>query len=121
MLSVPYALFAANSGGESVWDTTGTNIFFDNNVGIGTDEPTSPLTIETEVNETGLKHMINGGDVVMSTLITPVGGSIGTQSDDIFSLNTGGSGKVHVWPDGRVIIGDDADPSNFTGDNSSDR
>ncbi len=121
LLSVPYALFAANSGGESVWNTTGTNIFFDNNVGIGTEEPTSPLTIETAVNEIGLTHMTNGGDVVMSTSITDVGGSIGTQSDNIFSLNAGGSGKVHVWPDGRVIIGDDADPSDFTGSNSSNR
>ncbi|HLF65227.1 MAG TPA: hypothetical protein VI603_15790 [Saprospiraceae bacterium] len=121
LLSVPYALYAANSGGDSVWDTSGTNIFFNNNVGIGTQEPSAPLTIQTEINEIGFTHTTGAGSTTLSTSITDVGASIGTTSDDIFSLTAGGAAKLHVWPDGRVIIGDDADPSNISGENTSTR
>lgn len=88
---------------ESVWDTAGTNIFFQNYVGIGTEEPTSPLTIETGLNETGFTHMAmtDEGPVKLESSISDVGAAIGTTSDDIFSLNAGGVGKVHIWPDGR--------------------
>lgn len=108
---------------ESVWDTAGTNIFFQNYVGIGTEEPTSPLTIETGLNETGFTHMAmtEEGPVKLESSISDLGAAIGTTSDDIFSLNTGGTGKVHVLPDGRVVIGDDADPNNLTGGNTSSR
>lgn len=46
MLSVPYALYAANSGG-SVWTKSGSDIYKNNpgNVGVGTTSPLAPLTV----------------------------------------------------------------------------
>ncbi|HLF63357.1 MAG TPA: hypothetical protein VI603_06380, partial [Saprospiraceae bacterium] len=84
LLSVPYALFAARGAVESIWDTSGTDIFFNNNVGIGTNAPVSPLTIQTEINEIGFTHTTGAGSTTLSTSITDVGASIGTTSDDIF-------------------------------------
>ena len=108
---------------ESVWDTAGTNIYFENNVGIGTQEPTSPLTIETGLNEIGFTHMAmaDDGPVKLESSISDVGAAIGTTSDDIFSLNAGGVGKVHIWPDGRVVMGEDVDPNNFADGGTSSR
>lgn len=108
---------------SEVWDTTGTNIFFDNFVGIGTENPTAPLSIETILYEPGLSHMALSGEdsVKLESSITDVGAAIGTTSDDIFSLNAGGAAKVHIWPDGNVVIGDDPDPANFTGHHTQSR
>ncbi len=103
--------------GETIWDTSGANIFFENFVGIGTQEPTAPLSIETALDAVGFSHMaMSGADSIkLESSISNIGGAIGTTSDDIFSLNAGGTGKVHIWPDGKVVIGDDADPSDFAG------
>ena len=107
------------SATAGIWEQTGSNIYFDNNVGIGTDEPDAPLTIQTGLDQAGFSHMTDASTTVVTSEITSIGGSIGTSSEDIFSLNAGGEGKVHVWPDGRVVIGDDADPLNFSGNNIS--
>ncbi len=109
--------------GSDVWDTTGTDIFFDNFVGIGTENPTAPLSIETILNEPGFSHMsVSGADSIkLESSITNIGAAIGTTSDDIFSLNAGGVAKVHIWPDGNVVIGDDPDPANFTGNHTQSR
>jgi hypothetical protein len=92
-------------------------------VGIGTEEPTTPLSIETSLNEPGFSHMAVSGidSVKMESTITDTGASIGTSSEDLFSLNAGGTGKLHIWPDGRVVIGDDPDPLNFGGINHPSR
>jgi hypothetical protein len=107
------------AGGGGVWEPMGQNIFFENYVGIGTDNPTAPLSIETGLNEAGLSHTYDGGATTITSTITDVGASIGTSTDDIFSLAAGGVSKLHVWPNGNVVIGDDADPLNFAGNNSS--
>ena len=113
--SVPYALFAGKSGGESVWDTAGNNIYFDNFVGIGTEDPTSPLSIETDVNEIGFSHTTTDHSVILGTEITSDAALLGTTTDHPLSLITGGSGKFHILTDGRVILGSDADPTNIAG------
>ena len=101
----------------SDWQPTGSNLYFDNFVGIGTEDPNAPLSIQTNLNEAGLSHMAMSGPdpVIMESSITDLGASIGTTSNNIFSLTAGGAAKLHVWPDGRIVIGEDADPSNFTG------
>lgn len=106
---------------ETVWDTSGSNIFFENFVGIGTEEPTSPLSIQTEVNETGFSHVAGTNAIALGSSISDVAGSIGTTTDNVFSLNAGGVGKLHVLPDGRIVIGDDGDPSSFGGNNMPSR
>ena len=106
-------------GGGGAWVDSGENIYFDNYVGIGTENPTAPLSIETGLNEAGISHTYNSGATTITSTITDVGASIGTSTDDIFSLAAGGDAKVHVWPNGNVVIGDDADPLNFAGNNTS--
>ncbi|MFZ1676283.1 MAG: hypothetical protein WAT91_03365 [Saprospiraceae bacterium] len=109
--------------GVTMWDTTGLNIFLNNggNVGIGTNTPTSPLTVQTDLNTVGITQIGGNDEIVLSSAVGDVSASIGTSTNHIFSLNAGGTGKVHVWPDGRVVIGDDPDPINFTGGSSSSR
>ncbi len=103
------------------WDTSGTNVFYNNNVGIGTSEPTSPLTIQTELNEVGFSQVNPDNSTVLSSSLTDIGATMGTTTENVFSLNAGSNGKLHVLPDGRVVIGEDADPSNFTSGNNSSR
>jgi hypothetical protein len=113
-----WLVHSGSQGGETIWDTSGTNIYFENFVGIGTQQPTAPLSIQTILNEPGLSHMaVSGPDsVIMESSITDLGASIGTASNDIFSLTAGGTARLHVWPDGRIVIGEDADPNNFAGE-----
>ncbi len=101
------------------WDTSGTNVFYNNNVGIGTSEPTSPLTIQTELNEVGFSQVNPDNSTVLSSSLTDIGAAMGTTTENVFSLNAGSNGKLHVLPDGRVVIGEDADPNSFTGQNAS--
>ncbi len=103
------------------WDTSGTNVFYNNNVGIGTSTPISPLTIQTEVNEVGFSQVNPDNSTILSSELTDVGASIGTTTENVFSLNAGTNGKLHVLPDGRVVIGADSDPSSFAGGNGSSR
>lgn len=100
-----------------VWDTTGMNIYFENYVGIGTEEPIAPLTIETAVNETGLLHMAGPDSVMLESKITELGGAMGTSTYDVFSLNTSGTGKMHILPDGDVVIGNVSSVGDFIGQN----
>lgn len=107
--------------GSSVWDTSGTNIFYDSNVGIGTSEPVSPLTIQTDANSIGLTQIGGPDSITFVTKINDATASIGTTSDHVLSLQAGGVDQMHVWPDGRVVIGHDADPLNVAGSNSHSR
>ncbi|HJW29157.1 MAG TPA: hypothetical protein VJ508_07875, partial [Saprospiraceae bacterium] len=101
--------------GAAVWDTSGTSIFYDDNVGIGTSDPVSPLTIQTDTNAVGFTQ-IGGADSI--TLVTKINGnsaSIGTSSNHILSLESGGEGKMHILPNGEVVIGKDSIVSNLLG------
>ncbi len=114
---------SSNVAQSDVWEPAGTNIYFDNNVGIGIEDPIAPLTIQTDLNETGFSHLaMSGADSIkLESSITDVGAAIGTTTNNIFSLNAGGVGKVHIWPNGRVVMGEDVDPNNFVGDATSSR
>ncbi|MES2777836.1 MAG: hypothetical protein V4722_26890 [Bacteroidota bacterium] len=94
-----------NTGG---WDTTGQNIFFNTtgNVGIGTETPGSKLTVQTDLNSTGITHVGGVDEIILASKIGAGAASFGTETANIFSLNSGGAGKVHVWPSGNVVIGD---------------
>jgi len=105
--------------GADVWDTTGTNIFFDNFVGIGTDEPTAPLSIETEVDETGFSHMAGPDSITLASSISELAAFIGTTSDHRFSLKSGNQSAMHVLPNGQVLIGSEASASNLMGNGQS--
>jgi hypothetical protein len=61
MVSVPYALYAANAGG-SPWTKSGTNIYNNNpgNVGIGTTTPISPLTVSGTNQISALQFVPSG-------------------------------------------------------------
>ena len=48
ILSVPYSLYAKTAGNGSLWLQSGSNMYFNNGkVGVGTNNPTYPLTVLT--------------------------------------------------------------------------
>lgn len=97
------------------WDTSGNNVFYENNVGIGTSEPFAPLTIQTDTGAIGMTQIGGEDSITIATRINEVTAAIGTSSDHIFSLNAGGSGKVHIWPDGDVVFGEEEDALSLLG------
>ncbi|MGB4848522.1 MAG: hypothetical protein WBP41_11420, partial [Saprospiraceae bacterium] len=101
--------------GANVWDTTGTNIFFDHYVGIGTDQPNAPLSIETDVNEIGFSHMAGPDSITVASSISAFAGAVGTTTNNIFSLKAGGQGLMHIMPSGKILIGGESNISNLTG------
>ncbi|MGG9962865.1 DUF7151 family protein [Ferruginibacter sp. SUN106] len=92
------------------WDLNGTAIFNNNtgNVGIGTNNPGSKLTIETGYNTNGWMHIgRNGTDsIVARETIGGVSAAIGTATEHILRLTAGALGRIQVIPTGEVIIGD---------------
>jgi hypothetical protein len=99
---------ASKGTGDSAWNSMGENIYFNNYVGIGTEIPTSPLSIQTAVDEPGFTHWAGVDAITIASSVSTLAGSIGTITDHVFSLNAGGEGKLHVWPDGDVVIGDES-------------
>ncbi len=97
------------------WDTSGLYLYFNNNVGIGTTEPSAPLTIQTDTNSIGFSQIGGIDSITLSSRINEVSASIGTTSPNVFSLTSGGQDKVHIWPNGNVIIGNDSGAQNFMG------
>lgn len=99
------------SGGGGFWDGSGSNIFNTNtgNVGIGTNNPYTRLTIETPYNTSGWYHIgRNGTDsIVVGEGIGGVSAAIGTSTNHALRFTAGpGSGKVSIYPSGDVVIGD---------------
>ncbi len=99
------------SGGGGFWDASGSNIFNTNtgNVGIGTNNPYTRLTIETPYNTSGWYHIgRNGTDsIVVGEGIGGVSAAIGTSTNHALRFTAGpGSGKVSIYPSGDVVIGD---------------
>ncbi len=99
------------SGGGGFWDASGSNIFNNNtgNVGIGTNNPYTRLTIETPYNTSGWYHIgRNGTDsIVVGEGIGGVSAAIGTSTNHALRFTAGpGSGKVSIYPSGDVVIGD---------------
>jgi hypothetical protein len=95
-----------NMGG---WDTTASNIFFNTgNVGIGTEYPATKLTVQTGLNSDGISHVGGIDEIILKSSIGSNSALFGTSTNNIFSLTSGGIGKLHIWPNGAVVIGDDS-------------
>jgi hypothetical protein len=97
----------ASVSGAGYWDTDGVNIFNINtgNVGIGTNTPATPLAIKTPINSAGWTHIGGNDSIIVSEGIGGVSAAIGTTTNHAFRLNTNGTGKLHIYPAGEVIVG----------------
>jgi hypothetical protein len=99
-LSVPYALFASNSGSSSSqWTTTGTNIANNNsgNVGVGTPSPAEKLDVNGKTKTTELQVTTGpgAGKVLTSdtsgnaTWQTPASGTVNSSLEtNVYNLST---------------------------------
>ena len=99
----------AAGGGSSYWSLNGNNIFNSNtgNVGIGTNTPVYPLTIQTPINTTGWVHIGGADSIIVGEAIGGVSAAIGTFSNHALRLNAGtGGGKMSIYPTGEIVVGD---------------
>lgn len=100
----------AIAGGGGFWDANGNNIFNTNtgNVGIGTNNPYTRLTIESPYNTSGWYHIgRNGTDsIVVGEGIGGVSAAIGTSTEHALRLTAGALGRLQVYPTGDVVVGD---------------
>ena len=99
--------------GTSYWDTDGTHIYNNNggNVGIGTNAPTSKLTILTGYNTNGWTHIGESAGldpIIVGEGVGGVSAAIGTSSNHAFRLTAGGAGRLSVYPAGEVVVGSNA-------------
>jgi len=111
LLSVPYALFSGNGSSTSnTWMLKDRDIFNNNagNIGIGTNTPATKLTIKTPINTNGWTHIGGEDSIVVTEGIGGVSASIGTSTQHAFRLNAGGLGRLHIYPTGDVVVGDNA-------------
>lgn len=80
----------STGSGTNFWALNGTHIFNSNagNVGIGTNNPAQPLTIQSAVNSYGFTH--TDGTISLSTFLGGGAGGawIGTQSNHAFNIYT---------------------------------
>ncbi|MCZ4409080.1 hypothetical protein O3Q51_09685 [Cryomorphaceae bacterium 1068] len=101
LLSVPYALYAANAGGDGSWTISADTLSTDKWVGIGTDSPNSALHVKADDEEVSLK--------VETTGLTPFGSGPGSPkpypaSIDIKHENT--EYKLSLESNGSLTISD---------------
>jgi hypothetical protein len=103
-------------GGAGYWDLNGSDVYNNTsgNVGIGTNSPVSKLTMLTDINTMGWTHIgqVNGMDsIIVSQGIGGVSASLGTATNHTFRLNSGGLGKIHIYPAGEVVVGTNVTPA----------
>ncbi len=102
----------AGGGTAAYWAATGNNIYNSNTgyVGIGTTNPRSLLTLQTGYNSTGYTHIglpATGTDsIIYSEGVGGVSAAIGTSSNHALRFVTNGTGKLSIYPQGEVVIGD---------------
>ena len=90
-----------------LYDATGFKNFLINttgNVGIGTTNPVSKLTILTPNNTDGFTHMSDQG-IVLTTRVGGVSGAIGTSSNHTFRLLANNQAIINIDPTGNVGVG----------------
>ena len=90
-----------------LYDPTGLKNFLINttgNVGIGTTNPVSKLTILTPNNTNGFTHMSDQG-IVLATGVGGVSATIGTSSNHTFRLIANSQAVINITPVGNVGIG----------------
>ena len=95
------------------WTLTGSNISNNNagNVGVGTSNPVSKLTIQTPLNSTGLTHIGGSNEVIVNDAIGGVSASFGTITNHAFRIKTSDTGRLHIYPAGEVIVGNNNTPA----------
>jgi hypothetical protein len=102
------------AAGANYWTTNGVHIYNNNtgNVGIGTINPTAKLTIQSDLNTTGYSHIGGTVDpVIVSEAIGGVSAALGVFSNHTLRLVAGPLGKLQVYSNGNVIVGDNNVPS----------
>ena len=101
-------LSAAATG--SLWQMNGTNINNSNtgNVGIGTNNPLTKLTLQTPINALGFQHIGGADSIIVTEGIGGISASIGTSTFHAFRLNAGGQGRISIYPAGEVVVGPNA-------------
>ncbi|MBL7743638.1 MAG: hypothetical protein JNN00_09230 [Chitinophagaceae bacterium] len=99
--------------GSGNWDINGNDIFNINggNVGIGTSNPASKLTIQTPLNSTGWRHSAGSDEIIVQEAVGAVSASVGTVTNNAFRIMANSEGKLHVYPGGEVIVGTNTTPS----------
>ncbi len=73
------------------------------NIGIGTQTPSDPLTVQTASGVAGITH--TDGTVALKTIVNSSGGFFGTTTNHPFYLLSNGSTKVTILSNGNVGIG----------------
>jgi hypothetical protein len=96
---------STGGGSNSLWSLNGTNTYYNGgNVGVGTTDPTTKLTVRTGASQYGVEH--TDGARRLSTYLSGTGGWLGTRSSDPlhFFVNDG-SASMTVDTTGNVGIG----------------
>lgn len=84
------------------------------NVGIGTTNPTTKLSIVTPINTTGWTHtgQYNGLDsIIVGEGVGGVSAAIGTLTNHAFRLNSFGQGRMSIYPSGDIVVGSNSSGS----------
>lgn len=103
----------SSGSGSNFWSLNGSNIFNNNagNVGIGTNNPSTKLSIQTPINSTGWTHTGGADSIIVTEGIGGVSASIGTITNHAFRIHTNGVGKLSIYPAGEVVVGSNSSGS----------
>jgi len=105
LLSVPYALYAVNGGGSSLWQQSANGLYTMENVGIKNEEPASELDVIGDISASGnivatggnsanwneaytysqIGHVEKAGDVMEGDLI--INSSLGINTNPLYRLD----------------------------------
>ena len=88
------------------WSLLGSNIYNNNggNVGIGTTNPVSKLTISTPNNTDGFTHISDGG-IILKEAVGGISAAFGTSSPHTLRLIANGAAVINLDPTGNVGVG----------------
>lgn len=78
-------------------------VFTQGNVGIGTDAPASPLTVQTAATANGIEH--TNGTVRLATATEATLGRLGTLTDHALSLMTNAINRLTISNTGQIGVG----------------
>jgi hypothetical protein len=103
-------LQVATGSPTNFWSQSGSSIFNTNpgNIGIGTSNPLSVLALQTPLNTVGFTHTGGsiGNQIVVSEAIGGISASFGTGTNHPFRIMSNEIGRLHVYPTGEIVVGD---------------